>query len=168
MVKFTATLDRFGKYKEKSGWTFIPISSARAQKLSSHKTAFRVKGKIDDVEINQVALVPMGDGDFILPVNGIMRKKIQKAAGDKVRVEVEYDPSDLQADQDFLDCLMEAPGAVRTYDQLPQSHKNYFTKWLQTAKTQATKADRIALAVSALSRGLKFNEMLREKAGKPF
>ena len=62
MVKFTATLDRFGKYKEKSGWTFIPISSARAQKLSSHKTAFRVKGKIDDVEINQVALVPMGDG----------------------------------------------------------------------------------------------------------
>lgn len=100
MVKFTATLDRFGKYKEKSGWTFIPISSARAQKLSSHKTAFRVKGKIDDVEINQVALVPMGDGDFILPVNGIMRKN-PKAAGDKVRVEVEYDPSDLQADQDF-------------------------------------------------------------------
>jgi uncharacterized protein YdeI (YjbR/CyaY-like superfamily) len=68
-------------------------------------------------------------------------------------------------DQDFMDCLYEVPRAAKTFEDLPKSHRNYFTKWIQTAKTPETKANKIAMAIDALSRGLKFNEMLREKKG---
>jgi hypothetical protein len=51
------------------------------------------------------------------------------------------------------------------YQKLTQGHKNYFTKWIGSARTAPTKAARIAMALDALSRGLGFAEMLREKKG---
>ncbi|MEP7267437.1 MAG: YdeI/OmpD-associated family protein [Saprospiraceae bacterium] len=164
-VKFNALLERFERNKEKTGWTYIYIPKRLATKMSEVKIAYRVKGKLDDYEIKQVALLPMGDGDFIMPINGEMRKNLNKMEGDTIEVVIELDPSELLPDQDFIDALSEVPNALDHYEKFSQSHKNYFTKWLSTAKTIETKANRIAMAVDALGRGLRFDEMLREKKG---
>lgn len=80
MIAFSATLLRFGQQGEKTGWTYILIPHAIAENLKpSNKKSFRVKGRIDaHNKVEAVALIPIGGGDFIFPVNAGMRKAIGK------------------------------------------------------------------------------------------
>ncbi len=165
-VEFNALLQKFGKNGEKSGWTYAIIPKVKAKAIAGINTIFRVKGKIDEMTIHQVAVLPDGQGNFIIPVNGAMRKQLKKKDGDKIKLALTLDKTEILPDQDFLDCVTEVPKAWEFYNSLPGSHKNWFTKWLATAKTQETKANRIAMAISALSRGLKFNEILKEAKAK--
>jgi hypothetical protein len=41
-----------------------------------------------------VALLPMGGGDFIMPLNGAMRKAIKKQKGATVKVKMELDKNE--------------------------------------------------------------------------
>jgi hypothetical protein len=73
MIFFSAKIQRFAKKGEKTGWSYIEISEAQAAKLNPGcKKSFRVKGKLDEFKIEKTALMPMGDGNFILPFNGTM------------------------------------------------------------------------------------------------
>ena len=162
MISYNTTLLRFYKKGEKTGWTFIEISAAQAKKLKpDSKVSFRVKGKLDSHKISQVAILPMGDGDFILAVNGKMRKAIGKKAGDKVRVTLEVDESKVILSHDMMACLKDEPAALAAFKKLPGSHQKYFSKWIESAKTSNTKTKRIVMAVTALARNLNFPEMLR-------
>src|SRR5687768_9081538 len=108
MIRFTAALERFGKKGEKTGWTYIVISAAQANKLKpGMKKSFRVKGKLDNFPISRVALIPMGEGDFIMAINAAMRKGIKKIKGEKVLVQLEADEAKYQLDADFVTCLEE-------------------------------------------------------------
>ena len=163
MIRFKILLEKFEKKGEKTGWTYIPVSAERAHKLNNQKTAFRVKGSIDQHTIAQTSLLPMGNGDFILPINGEMRRAIKKKHGQEVIVQLDFDPEELQPDEDFLVCLHELPKALKNFEALNKGHQNYFTNWIKSAKTPTTKANRIAKAMSALQRSMGFGEMLREK-----
>ena len=55
---------------------------------------------------------------------------------------------------------------VKHFNSLAGSHRNYFSKWIDSAKTEQTKTKRIAMALSALSRGLGYPEMMREDKAK--
>src|SRR6187200_114605 len=106
MVKFTATLLKFEKQGEKTGWTYFEIPAALVQKLKpGHKKEFKVKGKLDNHVINRVSLLPMGGGPFIMPVNASMRKAIGKRHGAMVKVQLEADDSAFVFNKDFMDCL---------------------------------------------------------------
>lgn len=166
-VKFTTIIRRFGKKGEKSGWTYIEIPSDIAIKLKpNNKKSFRVKGKLDNFQFHRTALLPMGKGDFILPLKAEMRKAIGKQNGAMLNVQIEEDKSQFVFNQDFMLCLKEEPGAHSFFRKQPGSHQRYFSKWIDTAKTETTKAKRIAMAINALSRGFGFAQMLRENAGK--
>ena len=79
MIQFSTTILQFDKKGEKTGWSYIEISKAQDHKLKPGcKVSFRVKGKLDNYVFNRVALIPMGDGSFIMPINGKIRKAIQK------------------------------------------------------------------------------------------
>jgi len=167
MIKFTATLLQFQEQGEKTGWTYIQIPLAIAQQLRpGNKKAFRVKGKLDDFKIKGVALMPMGDGSFIMPFNAAMRKGTGKQKGATITATLEVDNALLKLNEDFLICLNDEPAALKYFNSLAGSHRNYFSKWIDDAKTEPTKTKRIAMAVSALSRGLGFPEMLREQKAK--
>ena len=82
---------------EKTGWTYITIPQKFAEKLKpGYKRSFRVKGSIDEYKIKSVALLPMGKGDFIMPVNAALRKGIMKRKGDTVKLSLEVDNSQLK------------------------------------------------------------------------
>ena len=162
MVKFTATLLKFDKQGEKTGWTYIKIPEAIAGKLKpGTKKSFRVKGKLDDYTINGVALIPMGGGDFIIAVNATMRKGIGKKQGAKVTVQLTADNKPQQLSAEFMECLADEPKAMDFFNTLAKSHQLYFSKWIESAKTEATKTKRIAQAVTGLSKKMDFGEMIR-------
>ena len=164
MVKFEALLKKFASQGEKTGWTYFEIPAKLANKIKPDtKKSFRIKGTIDKMKIHGVATIPMGGGDFIVAVNASMRKQLNKIHGANVIVSVEEDKAGYQLNKDFVDCLNDEPAAAAYFGKMPTSHQNYYSKWIESAKTEQTKAKRIALAVNTLAKGMNYPEMLRSQ-----
>ena len=162
MIGFKTTLLKFDKQGEKTGWTYILVPSRVAEKINpGTKKSFRVKGKIDDLKIKSVALLPMGGGDFIMPVNASMRKAIKKMKAAIVTVELEKDITPLKLSAELLTCLKEEPDAKAYFDSIPKSHQQYFSKWIESARTEATKTKRIATVITAFSNRLTYSQMMQ-------
>lgn len=69
------------KFSGKGGWTFAVIPEVAQDKHAPFGWV-KVKGFIDDVEIYNYRLQPMGNGKLFLPVKAAIRKAIKKEAGD--------------------------------------------------------------------------------------
>lgn len=163
-VAFKAVLKKFDSQGEKTGWTYFEIPSKIAAKLNPGvKVSFRVKGTIDGYAIKQVSILPMGEGNFIMPFNAAMRKATRKKTGDTIQLELEHDKTELKLSADFLECLADDPEATQYFNSLPKSHQQYYSKWIESAKTEPTKTKRIAIVVNGLSRHMDFGAMLREQ-----
>src|SRR5687767_1704452 len=162
MVLFSVTIHKFEKQGEKSGWTYIEIPADIAKQLKpGNKKSFRVKGKLDNYKIAGVSLLPMGGGPFIMAINGAMRKGTGKKQGATLRVELEEDKKPYQLNKEFMECLGDEPQALLNFKAMPKSFQNYYSKWIESAKTEPTKTKRIAVAVSTLARSMNFSEMIR-------
>ena len=163
MVRFTTEILKFGENGEKTGWTYFIISAEIAEQLNpGNRKSFRVRGKLDHVSIECLALIPLGEGDYILPLNLALRKSLKKKNGNILNVELEFDPREPKISEDLLDCLSFEPLALEKFQAMPRSHQNYYSNWVNSCKTEETKVKRINLVVSALIRGLNFAEMIRE------
>ncbi len=79
---------------------------------------------------------------------------------------IQPDDSPLKPSADLLLCLGEEPEALRHFQQMPASHQHYYTKWLESAKTEPTRIKRIAMVVNAMCSGLDFAEMLQAERAK--
>ena len=164
MVKFTTTIKRDDRSKDKTGWSYIIIPITHAKTLSAgSRLGFRVKGSIDNYALNKTSVLPMGNGTFMLPVNGTMRKAIGKEKGEKVTLVLEADKRKIELSRDLLTSLADEPAALEHFNTLPMSHRQYFSKWIESAKTTITKTKRIVSAVIALSQRKGFGEMIREE-----
>jgi hypothetical protein len=163
MISFNTTILKFDKKGEKTGWTYIEISKRQAQQLKPDcKVSFRVRGTLDTHTIQKTALLPMGEGAFIMPLNGDMRRAIGKKQGDKLKVSLKADDRKLTLSHDLMICLKEDPDAMKFFKSLPKSHQQYFSKWIESTKTAHTKTKRIVMAITAFSKKQGFPEMMRE------
>ncbi|HTA28486.1 MAG TPA: YdeI/OmpD-associated family protein, partial [Bacteroidia bacterium] len=166
MVTYTTTILRFGEMGEKTGWMYIEIPADIAEQINPGvKKSYRVKGKFDNYKIEKVAILPMGEGTFIIPFNAQMRKATGKKNGATLKVSLELDERTIPINAELLACLADEPIALKFFKSLPKSHQGYFSKWIDTAKTDATKAKRIAESVNGLLKGQNFSDMLRAKNG---
>ena len=164
MISFTTTILQFAAQGEKTGWTYIVVPQAIAYKLNPGvKKSYRIKGKLDDLKVEKLALIPMGKGDFILTVNAAIRKGIGKRKGATVKVQLEIDHSPILPPAELIECLQDEPEALKYFNSLPPGHRNYFTKWIETAKTEPTKTKRIAMVIKTMVRKMDFGAMLREE-----
>lgn len=167
MVTFAAPIYRFEKMGEKTGWTYVDISADIAQKLNPKtKKSFRVKGMLDSVPIRGVALLPMGDGSFILPLNASLRKKLKKGEGGMLQLRLEEDKAfKVDIPEDLCACLQEER-ILQDFEKQPKSHRNYFINWINSAKTIETRAKRIRMTVSAMLMGFNYGQMIRHERAK--
>jgi hypothetical protein len=162
MVKFNAKVFKFEKKGEKSGWTYIEIPATQASKLKPEtKVSFRVKGTLDAYAFEKLALVPMGEGNFILPLNATIRKATGKRMGDIIKVVMELDARAIPLSAELMKCLKDEPEAFRYFKSLAPSHQAYFSKWIESAKTSATKTKRIVMTVTACNLKQSYSEMIR-------
>ena len=166
MHTFKALIEKFEKKGEKTGWQFIyiPIDITDAVSPTSKKS-FRVKGLLDKFKIEGVSLIPMGDGIFIMPINDSIRKGTGKSLGATLSISITIDTKPYELSTDFVMCLEDAPRAYSFFNTLTQSHQNYFSKWIDSAKTEATKSKRITQAIHSLEMGLGYPEMVRMNKG---
>jgi hypothetical protein len=164
MIQFTTRILQFAEQGEKTGWTYIVVTAVQAGKLiPNNKRSFRVKGKLDDHPIKGVALLPMGEGDFIMALNATIRKAIRKGKGATLKVQLEVDKTRIEPPADLLECLADEPNAMAYFKQMPKSHQNYFGNWVRSAKTDETRARRIARVVTAMAKKQTYGEMLRSE-----
>jgi hypothetical protein len=169
MLKFKAEILKYGANGDKTAWTYVQIPSGLAEKLSpGSRKSFRVKGMLDNIQVEALALVPVGGGDFILPLKKEIRKALKKDKGATIVLAIEKDenPDPFPMPQDFAECLADEPDAVKTFNGITKSHQHYFIKWIDSAKTDATRIKRIAIAVNALCQGMQYGEMIRAEKKK--
>lgn len=162
MIRLVTEIKKFTKQGEKTGWTYVEIAAAAASVLKpGYKKSFRVKGKLDGVKIKALALLPMGEGNFILPLNATLRKALQKRGGDQVDIFLEVDDKPLDPPSDLMLCLKDEPEALHFFQSLAKGHQNYFGKWIDSAKTDVTRGKRIAHTVNAMLARKDYGAMIR-------
>jgi hypothetical protein len=165
MVQFTAVIQQFAEQGEKTGWSYITIPQDIAVHLKpGFKKSFRVKGKLDAHSIAQQALLPMGNGSFILPLNAALRKAVHKNKGAMLKISLEEDKKPLEVFAELLECLADSPKAEKKFKAIPRSHQMYYSKWIESAKTIETRTKRIALTIIAMEKNMTYAEILRLNA----
>ena len=163
MVRLKGVLQKFGDQGEKTGWTYISIPHKIAQELKpNNKKSFRVKGNIDSNILKGVALIPVGEGNFIMALNASMRKAIKKIHGAEVLLELEEDKTPVKLSSELIECFKDDPEAFKYFNGLPPSHRNWYSNWVKAAKTENTKAKRIATVIKSCAQQLTFSEMMKQ------
>lgn len=163
MVNFSAEIEKFENNGEKTGWSYIFIPETVAQQIKpGDNRSFRVRGQIDNLQINGKSLLPMGSGDFILPLDGKIRKQLKKEAGRPVSLSLEHDIDyRVEMPEDLEICLAQEDGLLEQFLSYTKSHQNYFINWLNTAKTEVTRTKRLIMIVNAMALKQDFGLMLR-------
>lgn len=168
MIQFKAEIERFENMGEKTGWSYVFIPAILANQIKSDcKVSFRVKGKIDQVEVLGMAVMPMGEGDFILALKGELRKKLRKEAGASVELFLEEDKDfKIEMPEDLEMCLSEEQHLMANFLKQAKSHQNYYINWINQAKTEATRTKRLVMTVTAMDKQQDFGAMIRENKSK--
>jgi len=166
MIHFKAEIERFDHMAEKTGWSYVFIPNNLANQIKAGcKRSFRVKGKIDQVEVLGMATLPMGEGDFIIALRGELRKKLKKEVGASVELYLEEDKDfKIEIPEDLEICLLEEEHLMDNFLKQTKSHQNYYINWINQAKTEATRTKRIVMTVNAMDKEMDFGQMMR--AGK--
>ena len=164
MVEFTTIILQFADQGEKTGWTYIEVPADIAQQLNpGNKKSFRVRGMLDGFAVAGMALMPMGEGNFIMALKAEVRKGIRKNAGAMLQAKLEVDTDyKVEIPAELQECFDFEPDALEFYNSLPKSHREYFLKWINDAKTSETRAKRIVNTVNAMLRKWGYNVMMRE------
>ena len=164
MIDFNTIILQFAAQGEKTGWSYVQIPADLAQQMKpGNKKSFRVRGMLDGLAVKGMALMPMGEGNFIMALKAEVRKGIHKNAGAMLRIKLEEDIDyKVEMPEDLKDCFDFEPNAYDFYNSLPKSHREYFIKWINEAKTNETRAKRIINTVNAMLRKWPFNQMVKE------
>jgi hypothetical protein len=164
MIEFDTMILQFAEQGEKTGWSYIEIPADIAQTMKpGNKKSFRVRGMLDALHVQGVALMPMGEGNFIMALKAEIRKGIHKNAGAMLHVKLEEDVDfKVEMPADLQECFDYEPEAFEFFNTLAKSHRDYFIKWIESAKTSETRTKRIVNTINAMLRKWSYNVMLRE------
>lgn len=144
------------KFPCKGGWTYAEIPEVKIGNRAFGM--FKVKGRIDDFEIINSQLMPLGNGNLMLPVKTQIRKAINKQIGDWVHIVLYSDEEPLVTPEDFLVCLQDEPEALLFYQSLNENEQQEYINWIFSAKAEQTKVERIAKALDRLVKNQKYNK----------
>ena len=146
------------KFPGKGGWTYAELPEVLQDKTKPFGWV-QVKGTIDGYEINQYKLMPNGNGKLFLPIKAVIRKAIKKEAGDRVHIVLFKDDSEFEIPLYILDCFdVEPPQIMETFNSFTNWEKKAYIGWIEQAKKEETKTQRIAKMMDRLSRNLKYHD----------
>ncbi|WP_132051094.1 YdeI/OmpD-associated family protein [Pseudocnuella soli] len=144
------------QFKGKGGWTYIALPEVPPDKYA-HFGWIKVKGSIDNHPLHSSRLMPLGNGVLFLPVKAAIRKQIGKRQGDTVQLVLERDNEPLAIPEELILCLQDYPEEHAIFLSYPEGAQKAFIEWIYAAKTESTKANRIASMLNKL--------LLRQKLG---
>ncbi|MDU1890402.1 MAG: YdeI/OmpD-associated family protein [Dysgonomonas sp.] len=147
------------KTEGKGGWTFAEIPEIPMPKASFGM--LKVKGKIDNYEFSNVHLMPLGNGHLGLAVKSEIRKKIKKEAPDTVHIILYEDKTPLIIPEELLLCMEYEDGVLEKFETYSDGQKKAFIDWINSAKTEQTKVDRIAKTIVMIQNNEKFYDKIK-------
>lgn len=142
------------KYPGKSGWTYVTIPQVLQDKQAPFGWV-KVKGTIDGYSIKQYHLMPTRSGELFLPIKAEIRKKINKKAGDVVRILLYADNDPIEIPHELSVCLQDDPTAHSIFLGCTGKEQKAFIDWIYSARTDKTRVERIATTLDKLSKGQK-------------
>lgn len=161
-------IERFDVQGEKTSWSYIEISAMDAVQIhDTDKKSFRGRGTINGFPFEQVALMPMGEGRYILPLNAALRKAIGKKPGDFVHLILQKDESEWQMNADLKTCLLDSASLYDAFVAMPKAHQRYFSNWIEGTKNPSTRADRIYKTLYAVEHQMDYAQMIRHFKNQP-
>ena len=145
------------KFPGKGGWTYAIIPEVLQDK-HAYFGWVKVKGFIDDFELKNYRLMPMGNGMLFLPVRAEIRKKIGKKEGDWVHVKLFADNDALEIPKELMLCLEDEPQALKNFLTYTESEQKAYIDWILSAKKEEIKIERMAETINKVLKGLKFRD----------
>ena len=138
------------KFSGKGGWTYAEIPEVIQNKENPFGWV-KVRGSIDSYDLKHYKLMPMGEGRLFLPVKAAIRKAIGKQEGDEVHVILYKDELPIETPQEIIECLSNETKQIQNaYQQLKDGAKKGYLDWIYEARSEDTKAQRIATMIEEL------------------
>lgn len=149
LVQGNFVLERF---PGKGGWTYVALPEVGPD--SGNPFGWKeVRGSIDDFELVNYKLMPMGNGRLFLPVRAEIRKKIKKEEGDRVHVVLYQDNSEPEIPKEVMDCFELAdPQLLKRFLQKPASERKTWLRRIAEVRLEDTRARRIAELLDQLAK----------------
>lgn len=131
------------------GGTFIKIPFD--VEATFGKKRVKVTATIDG-EPYRGSLVRMGEPCHILGILKSIREKVGKGVGDEIEVTLEEDlePRVVEVPEDLAQALAQDPDAAAIFQRLSFSHQKEYVTWIESAKQETTRRDRVAKMIEKL------------------
>ena len=146
-MRFRTTIEQTGRTT-----TGIPVPESVVEALGMGKRPAVVVTVNGHTYRSSIASM---DGAPMISLSAENRERAGVAGGDEVDVDVELDtsPREVQVPADLAAALDAAPDARSTFDRLSYSNKSWHVLQVEGARTDETRARRIARSVEALRAG---------------
>lgn len=146
---FTAIIQNAGR-----GGAFVDVPFDVEAVFGSKRP--RVKAMIEGVPYRGI-LTRMGTEHHILIILKDIRQKIGKSFGDEVTITVEPDtePRVLDIPAELKKALKTEKEAQAFFDKLSYTHRREYVLWINEAKKEETRRNRVAKAIEMLKEGKK-------------
>jgi bacteriocin resistance YdeI/OmpD-like protein/uncharacterized protein DUF1905 len=124
-------------------------------KVYGTKAQVKVRGTIDGYPYRG-SFANMGEGHCMV-VKKEIRQAIGKSAGDKVKVvmEIDIEPRIVVVPEDFQQALENHTNAKEIFENFSYTHKKEYVEWIESAKKQETRENRIKKAIEMIAEGKK-------------
>jgi hypothetical protein len=101
-------------------------------------------------------LIKYGHPQHMLPILKAIREAIGKGPGDQVEVVLWKDDAvrTLEVPAQF-EALMKEEGVFAAFEKLSYTHRKEYCRWIEGAKREETRQNRLAKAITMLKRGVK-------------
>jgi hypothetical protein len=153
------TLDFTAVIKIRGVNPFILVSAVRANAIKPGwrkplPVLVRVNGK--PAKAWSINMIPAGDGSFYLYLHGDVRKASGTVVGDRVRVEIDFDPSYKNGPQHpmpacFRQALAGDPQAKKNWTALIPSRKKEILRYFSRLNSPEARTRNLARALHVLS-----------------
>lgn len=146
---FTAVIQNAG-----GGGAYVEVPFDVEKAFGAKKS--KVKATFDGVPYRGI-LARMGTDDHILIILKSIREQIGKSFGDTVKITVELDtePRVIEVPKDLMKELKKHKEANAFFDKLSYSHKREYVMWINEAKKEETRQNRIVKMIEMLKKGKK-------------
>lgn len=116
----------------------------------------KVKARIGG-EPYRGSLVRMGGPCHMFPVLKNIREKLGKQIGDEVEIVLEEDTEarEISVPDDLKRALQSEPDAAAFFRKMSYTHRKEYVRWIEEAKRESTRENRIVKAIALLRQGKK-------------
>ena len=144
---FTATIQNAG-----GGGAFVEVPFDVEKVFDSKRP--KVKAMIEGIPYRST-LMRMGSEHHILGVLKDIREQIGKSFGDEVTITIEPDtePRLIEIPKDLMKELKKDKDAKAFFDKLSYTHQKEYVRWVDEAKREETRQNRIVKTIEMLKKG---------------